>query len=122
LDNIERREDLLPTTDQGKQINLIVAPPENDAFVIDLRRVFRNMRNRLRIYAWIMVLCFTVGVCAPLLLYQFSKAPLTVSSVVTLTYDLEQKDKDTGKTLLDEQGKGSGRLRPDHRRPKRLLS
>ena len=103
MDNIERREDMLPMADQGQQINLIVAPPEDGVIVIDLRRVFRNMKNRRRIYAWVMVLCLAVGVCAPLLLYQFNRNPLTVSSVVTLTYDVTQKDEE-GEPLLDAQG------------------
>ena len=106
MDTNERKEGMLPPVDQGQQINLIVnRPPESGEVEIDLVRVFHTMKTRLRIYAWVMVLCLVAGICAPLLLYQFSKAPLTVSSVVTLTYDLEQKDKDTGKTLLDEQGK-----------------
>ena len=94
MDNIERREDMLPLADQGQQINLIVAPPEDGGIVVDLRRVFRNMKNRLCIYAWVMVLCLAVGVCAPLLLYQFSKKPLTVSSVVTLNYDVTRKNSE----------------------------
>lgn len=93
MDTNDFREDMLPLADQGQQINLVVTPPsESDAIVIDIRRVFRNMKNRLRIYAWVMVLCLAVGVCAPLLLYQFSKSPLTVSSVVTLNYDVVQKN------------------------------
>lgn len=89
----ERREDMVLTADQGQQINLVVnRPPENNEIVIDLRYVVHNMKSRLRLYAWVMVLFFVVGICAPLLLYQFSKAPLTVSSVVTLNYDVLWKN------------------------------
>ena len=91
--------------DPGQQINLVVNRPYEDyADEIDLRRVFHNMKSRIRLYAWVMVLCLLVGVCVPLLLYPFTKAPLTVSSVVTLSYDAPQKDKD-GAILTDESGK-----------------
>ena len=100
MDTNERREDILPTADQGQQINLVVnRPPESNEIVIDLRHVFRNMKNRLRIYAWLMVLCLVAGMCVPLLLYQFSRSPLTVSSVVTLNYDVVLRDDDTGEIL-----------------------
>ena len=86
---------MLPPVDQGQQINLIVnRPPESGEVEIDLVRVFHTMKTRLRIYAWVMVLCLAAGICAPLLLYQFSRTPLTVSSVVTLNYDVVQRDKD----------------------------
>ena len=84
---------MLPAADQGQQINLVVnRPSDTNEIVIDLRYVVHNMKSRLRLYAWVMVLCFVVGICAPLLLYQFSKAPLTVSSVVTLRYDVVRKN------------------------------
>ena len=93
MDTNERRDDMIPLAEQGKQINLVVTPPAaNDVIEIDLRRVFHNMKTRLRVYAWVMVLLLVVGVCAPVLLYQFSRKPLTVSSVVTLKYDVVRKN------------------------------
>ncbi len=50
------------------------------------------MRQSRRIYAWVLVLCLTVGVCAPLLLYQFIEPELKVSSVVTLNYDAPYRE------------------------------
>ncbi len=52
-------------------------------------RVFETMKQSRRVYAWLMVLCIMAGFCAPLLLYQITKPNLTVSSVVTLDYDVE---------------------------------
>ena len=102
MDNNERREDMIPITDSGQQINLVVNQPDNDNVIeINIARVFHSMKLKLRIYAWVMVLCFMIGVCAPLLLYQFSKKPLAVSSVVTLKYDVVQKSED-GKTITRE--------------------
>jgi hypothetical protein len=67
---------MLPPADQGQQINLIVnRPPESGEVEIDLVRVFHTMKTRLRIYAWVMVLCLVAGICAPLLMYQFSRTP-----------------------------------------------
>lgn len=95
MDTNERKEGMLPPVDQGQQINLIVnRPPESGEVEIDLVRVFHTMKTRLRIYAWVMVLCLVAGICAPLLMYQFSRTPLTVSSVVTLNYDVVQRDED----------------------------
>ena len=93
LENNERRENLIPVADRGQQINLVVnRPAESDVVEIDLRRVFHTMKTKLRIYAWVMLFCFAVGICAPLLLYQFNKKPLTVSSVVTLKYDVLKRN------------------------------
>ena len=94
MENFEHQGDLLPLAEREKQqINLIVnRPSEEGVTEIDLARVFRNMRKKLRIYIWVMLLCFTAGVCAALLLYQVSKKPLTVSSVVTLKYDVVKRN------------------------------
>ena len=71
MDTNERREDMIPLAEQGRQINLVVTPPAaHDVVEIDLRRVFHNMKTRLRVYAWVMVLLLVAGVCAPLLMYQ----------------------------------------------------
>ena len=59
------------------------------------------MKTRLRVYAWVMVLLLVAGVCAPLLMYQFSRKPLTVSSVVTLKYDVVRKSPE-GKIIYSQ--------------------
>ncbi len=94
MENFERQGDLLPLAErESQQINLIVNRPKDENVTeIDLARVFRNMKKKLRVYLWIMLLCFTAGVCAALLLYQVKKKPLTVSSVVTLNYDVVKRD------------------------------
>ena len=82
----ENRNDQLPA-DSGKQIQLVVNRPETDEVTIDLGNVFRNMKIKRRLYAWVLLLCLLLGLSIPLLMYQFSKKPLTVSSVVTLRYE-----------------------------------
>lgn len=82
---LENNENMLPV-EKERQIQLVVNNQDEDS-TIDLGNVFHNMKLKKRIFAWVLVLCLVAGVCAPLLLYQFTKAPLTVSSVVTLRYE-----------------------------------
>ena len=82
---MENKENMLPV-EKERQIQLVVNNSQDDGS-IDLGNVFHNMKLKKRIFAWVLVLCLVAGVCAPLLLYQFTKAPLTVSSVVTLRYE-----------------------------------
>lgn len=86
MDNNENRKDILPT-DPNRQIQLVVNRADEDDATIDLGNVFHNVKIRKRLFAWVLVLCLTIGLCAPLLLYQFSKPELTVSSVVILRYE-----------------------------------
>ncbi len=88
LDNNERRDNGL-TIDKDAQIQVLVSNPGGDEDTIDLGRVFHTMKLRWRIYAWVLVLCMVVGLCAPLVLYQFTREPLKVSSVVTLKYEVQ---------------------------------
>ena len=89
LDNNENRLDMMPAGND-RQIQLVVNSQEEDS--IDLGNVFHNMKLKKRIFAWVLVLCLVLGVCAPLLLYQLTKNPLTVSSVVTLRYEAPVKE------------------------------
>ena len=87
LENNERRDRTL-TIDRDAQIQVMVNRTGEDEDTIDLGRVFHTMKLKWRVFAWVLVLCIVVGACAPLVLYQFSHAPLTVSSVVTLKYGI----------------------------------
>lgn len=86
MDNNENRKDILPT-DSNRQIQLVINRANENEDTIDLGNVFHNMKTRRRLFVWVLVLCLVVGICAPLLLYQFSKPELTVSSVVMLRYE-----------------------------------
>lgn len=87
MDKNENKNELLPQN-QDRQIQLVVNKTQDEDSTIDLGNVFHNMKLKKRLFAWVLVLCLTVGLCAPLLLYQFSKPELTVSSVVTLRYEV----------------------------------
>ena len=78
--------------DKDTQINLVVNNMD-DADEIDLGRVFHNMWENRRFYGVIMILCILIGVSVPLLIYQFKKDPLTVFSVVTLNYEVDNDEK-----------------------------
>ncbi len=58
MENFERQGDLLPLAErESQQINLIVNRPKDENVTeIDLARVFRNMKKKLRVYLWIMLL------------------------------------------------------------------
>lgn len=99
MDN-ENRNNLVQT-EKSKQIQLVVNHSGDEEDAIDLGNVFRNIKLKKRIYAWVLLLCLLLGLSVPLVMYQFSKKPLTVSSVVTLRYETPVK-------IQKEKADGSG--------------
>ena len=87
MDNKEIRPEQILSVDKDAHINVTVNRSEDGAEV-DLGRIFKAMKKRFRLYAWVLIICICVGILAPLMLYQFTRKPLTVSSVVTLDYDV----------------------------------
>lgn len=90
-----------PQPKENTQIQLVVNRPESEEDTIDLGRVFHNIKVKSRIFVWVLVLCMVVGISAPILLYQFQKAPLTVTSVVTLRYNLPNPKYEEAKNKGD---------------------
>lgn len=106
MDSNENRTDVLPAGND-RQIQLVVNRNEGGD-TIDLGNVFHNMKLKKRVFAWVLVLCLVLGVCTPLLLYQFTKSPLKVSSVVILRYEAPVKEdakeiREGKKTLADAE-------------------
>lgn len=89
MDNLEK----------DTKIQLVMNRPESDETTIDLGRVLHNMKVKARIFAWVLVVCLLAGICAPLVMYQFNKPSLTVTSVVTLRYDTESLTAPDGSPL-----------------------
>ena len=89
----EEKKDPVLSGEGDRQIRLVVDQSSSDEVTIDLGNVFRNMKLKKRVFAWVLVLCLTVDICAPLLMYQFTKTPLTVSSVVTLQYEIPSQNR-----------------------------
>ena len=81
MDNNEQRNDNGIQKEPDRQIQLVVNRPADNETTIDLGNVFYNMKRRRRLFACVLVLCLLVGIVAPLLMYQFTKPFLTVSSV-----------------------------------------
>ena len=73
MDNQEKDKRL--TIDKDSKIQVVVnrSAGSSNAVEINLARVFHRMKLKKRVFAWVLVLCLTVGLCAPLLLYQFTK-------------------------------------------------
>ena len=92
MDNKDAEREI--SIDRDARINVTVnrAPGAADD-VIELSRVFHNMKESRRIYAWLIVLCMVVGLCAPLLMEQMNQKPLTVSAVVSLHWKVPVVEK-----------------------------
>jgi len=86
-DIVEKREKALMVGNDSK-INVVVNRSTEGGAAIDLMSVFGLMKRRLRLYAWLIILFMVVGVCAPLLRYQFRDNSFRVASVVTFDYDV----------------------------------
>ena len=99
MDRDDRQNDRVLSVDKDTQINVVVNNPNGDDDTIDLGRVFHNAKLKGRIYAWVLLLCMAAGICASLLMYQVTKAPLTVSSVVTLAYGVDDLKAPDGTDL-----------------------
>ena len=108
MDNTEQKA---LTVDRDAQIQVVVQNPDWQDDSIDLGRVFLNMKRGKRVYAWVLVLCVMIGLCVPLLIYQFTKEPLTVSSLVTLNYSVPyvepEETETTGGTTRNTSRTGS---------------
>ena len=76
----------LDNLDKDTKIQLVMNNPDTEEDTIDLGRVFHNMKVKSRIFAWVLVLCLLMGLCAPLVMYQLNPPRLTLTSVVTLRY------------------------------------
>ncbi len=106
MDNNENGMNMSPINND-RQIQLVVN--HNDDYnTISLGNVFNNMRQMKRLFVWVLVLSLVIGICSPLLMYQFTKTPLTVSSVVTLRYEAPVKKdveeiREGKKTLKDAE-------------------
>ncbi len=112
LSNINKDENTGLTMANDARINLIVSNSDNvneDAIVIG--QVFHNMKMRVRVFIWIAILCIIAGILYPLLMYQFGREPVTVSSIVALNNEImvdqgnetNLKGKTNDKSALDRQ-------------------
>ena len=92
LENEHQKGDSL-IIDRDATINVTVSNPlDADDVEIDLFQVFHNMGKTAGFYLWVLVLFVVIGLCVPVIMYQFDRPPLTVSSVVTLDYWVDKGD------------------------------
>ena len=99
MDQKERLEDGKLSIDKDARINVVVNTPDSEEDSIDLGRVFHNMKVKRRVYAWVLVLCLVVGLCAPVVLYYMNKPMLIVASAVTLKYDVPMVELADGRLI-----------------------
>ena len=90
MDTNEWQKEQRMANDKSSQINVVLNTAESSgALEIDVGHLFRTIKEKRRVYAWVLFLCVFAGICAPLLLYQIRKPVRTVSSVVTLNYEVD---------------------------------
>ena len=88
MDTNDRENDRPMRIDKDAQINVVLNNPAATNGVIDLGRIIENFKQKKRIYAWVTLLCFAAGICVPMLWYQLNESPSSVTSVVTLEYEI----------------------------------
>ena len=86
--NMKKDNEPSLSLERDSQINVVVNRSNNADDALDLMGVVHNMKAKGRVYVWVLILCMVVGVCVPLLLYQFGKDNVRVASVVTFDYDV----------------------------------
>ena len=87
MDTNQRENDRPMPIGKDAQINLVLNNPAAGG-VIDMGRVMKNFKQKRRLYAWVTLLCVVAGLCASLLWHQHTGSPVSVSSVVTLCYEI----------------------------------
>jgi len=92
LDNIEQKKNTNLVLDKDARINVTVNHPDGEDDYIDLVLLVRTMFRRFRFFFWVLLLCLAAGVSLALLAAQITRKPTTVSSVVTLNYEVAQKN------------------------------
>lgn len=102
MDRDERQNDRALTLDKDAQIQVVVNQSDFDDDSIDLGRVLHNLKVKRRVYAWVLLLCFVAGISASLLVHQLTEEPLTVSSVVTLKYEIANPELDENAVLAPD--------------------
>lgn len=107
MDTNERENDKSAHIDKDTRINLVLNNTQDSDVHIDLVNVFKNFKKLKRIYAWVLLLCFVASICASLLWYQATQPTLSVSSVVTLDYEVPNPVLDPSKSnyasLLEDE-------------------
>lgn len=87
MDTNQRENDRPMPIERDAQINLVLNSPAARG-VIDMGRVIKNFKQKRRLYAWVTLLCVVAGLCAALVWHQRSGSPVSVSTVVTLCYEI----------------------------------
>ena len=103
MENHEKNQEKKFPIEQGSPINVLIQNPDEDGQKIELVQVGRNFKKRTRVFIWLTVFCLLLGMGAGLLKYQLDKKPTTVSSVVTLDYDVLVKEYDENGELIETE-------------------
>lgn len=95
--------DLIPVSDKDSKIEVLLKndEPVEHEVELSLLNVFTNMKNSFRLYAWIILLCMTVGLFAPYSILLIKDKTSSVSAVVTYQYSAASDGKTPDGSTLD---------------------
>lgn len=95
--------DLIPVSDKDSKIEVLLKndEPVEREVELSLLNVFTNMKNSFCLYAWIILLCMTVGLFAPYSILLIKDKTSSVSAVVTYQYSAASDGKTPDGSTLD---------------------
>ena len=82
------QNNLLPVPDKDGKIEVLLRNDDTytEEAELSLFNVFVNMRKTLRLYAWIILLCLSIGLAAPYSIMLLKDKTASVSGVITFQY------------------------------------
>ena len=92
MEDIDQRNNHDLVIDKDAQISVMLNHLGDDSDEIDLFSLFQTMKRKGAYYIWVLLLCFLLGASGGVLAYLVTKTSDTVSSVVTLNYEVPVED------------------------------
>ena len=100
---MSEKNELIPLNDKDGKIEVLLKneEPSEREVELSLLNVFANMKKSMRLYAWIILLCLSVGLVAPYTISLFKDKTASVSAVVTFQYGAASEGKTPNGSTLD---------------------
>lgn len=74
-------------TDDDSKVQVVIKKEDRENLdELNLLHIFVNMKQKGRIYAWLIVLCMLVGLAAPMLMSELAEKTEDVTAVITFEY------------------------------------
>ncbi len=100
---MSEKNELIPLNDNDSKIEVLL---KNDESLerdddLNLLNIFTNMKKSFRLYSWIILLCFAIGLLAPYSILLIKDKTPSVSAVVTYQYSAASEGKNPDGSNLD---------------------